>query len=99
MLPVVEDDGRSTAWRIIAYSVILIPLSVLPTFMGMAGKIYMVVAVALGFALLYFGIRLAFLKLPLVSPQSKMRARHLLQATVIYLPLLFALMMGNSSTP
>jgi protoheme IX farnesyltransferase len=99
MLPVVEDDGRSTAWRIIAYSVILIPLSVLPTFMGMAGKIYLVGAVVLGFALLYFGMRLSFLKLPLVSPQSKMRARHLLQATVIYLPLLFALMMGNSITP
>ena len=57
MLPVV-DDGRLMAWRIIAYSVILIPLSVLPTFMGMAGKIYLVGAVVLGFALLYFGMRL-----------------------------------------
>ena len=99
MLPVVEDNGRSTAWRIIAYSVILIPLSVLPTLMGMAGSIYLVGAVVLGFALLYFGVRLAFLKLPLVSPQSKMRARHLLQATVVYLPLLFALMMVNSIKP
>jgi hypothetical protein len=26
-------------------------------------------------------------------------ARHVLQATVIYLPLLFALMMGNASRP
>ncbi len=99
MLPVVDDDGRATAWRILAYSVILIPLSVLPTFMGMAGKIYLVGAVVLGLALLYFGMRLAYLKLPLLSPQSKMRARHLLQATVIYLPLLFALMMGNSIKP
>jgi len=97
MLPVVEDDGRSTARRILAYSIILIPLSLLPTFMGMAGRIYLVGAVLLGFALLYFGIRLAFLNLPLVSPQSKMRARHVLQATVIYLPLLFALMMINAS--
>jgi protoheme IX farnesyltransferase len=97
MLPVVEENGRSTAHRILAYSVILIPLSVLPTFMGMAGRIYMVGAIALGFALLYFGIRLAFLNLPLTSGQSKMRARHVLQATVIYLPLLFALMMLNST--
>ncbi len=97
MLPVVEEDGRSTARRILAYSIILIPLSLLPTFMGMAGKIYLVGAVILGFALLYFGIRLAFLNLPLVSAQSKMRARHVLQATVIYLPLLFALMMINSA--
>ena len=96
MLPVVEEDGRSTARRILIYSVALIPLSLLPTFMGMAGRIYLVGAAVLGVAMLYFGIRLAFLNLPLASAPSKMRARHVLQATVIYLPLLFALMMGNS---
>jgi protoheme IX farnesyltransferase len=96
MLPVVEEDGRSTAHRIIIYSVALIPISLLPSFMGMAGRIYLVGAVALGFALLYVGARLAFLNLPLASAPSKMRARHVLQATVIYLPLLFALMMINS---
>jgi heme o synthase len=96
MLPVVEEDGRSTARRILAYSIVLIPISILPSLMGMAGKLYLVGAVALGAALLYFGVRLAFLNLPLVAAQSKTRARHVLQATVIYLPLLFALMMGNS---
>lgn len=99
MLPVVEEDGRSTARRILIYSVALIPISLLPSFMGMAGRIYLVGAAVLGLALLYFGIRLAFLKLPLASAPSKMRARHVLQATVIYLPLLFALMMGNSLKP
>lgn len=99
MLPVVEEDGRSTAHRIVAYSLILIPLSILPSVFGMAGKIYMVGALALGIALLYFGARLAFLKLPINSPRSKMLARHVLQATVVYLPLLFALMMGNSARP
>ena len=68
MLPVVEEDGRSTARRIVAYSLILIPLSVLPSIFGMAGKIYMVGAVVLGVALFYFGARLAFLKLPINSP-------------------------------
>ena len=96
MLPVVEEDGRSTAHRILGYSVALIPISVIPSFMGMAGRIYLVGAIVLGLALLYFGIRLAFLKLPLSSAKSKMYARHVLQATVIYLPLLFALMMTNS---
>jgi len=99
MLPVVEEDGRSTARRILLYSVALIPISLVPSFMGMAGRIYLVGAVVLGFALLYFGIRLAFLKLPLASAPSKLRARHVLQATVIYLPLLFALMMSNSVRP
>ena len=99
MLPVVEEDGRSTARRILAYSIVLIPVSLLPGYMGMAGKIYLVGALVLGFAMLYFGVRLAFLNLPLATAHSKMRARHLLQATVIYLPLLFALMMTNSSRP
>jgi protoheme IX farnesyltransferase len=99
MLPVVEEDGRSTARRIVVYSLILIPLSVLPGVFGMAGKVYMVGAVVLGIALFYFGARLAFLKLPLTNPRSKMFARHVLQATVIYLPLLFALMMSNSLKP
>ena len=96
MLPVVEDDGRSTARRILAYSVALIPVSLLPSYMGMAGRIYLVGALVLGLAMLYFGIRLAFLNLPLAAARSKMRARHVLQATVIYLPLLFALMMINA---
>jgi protoheme IX farnesyltransferase len=99
MLPVVEEDGRSTARRILIYSIALIPISLLPGFMGMAGRIYLVGAVVLGFALLYFGIRLAFLNLPPASALSKKRARQVLQATVIYLPLLFALMMGNSLKP
>jgi heme o synthase len=99
MLPVVEEDGRSTAHRILAYSIALIPVSILPSFMGMAGRIYLVGAIVLGVAMLYFGVRLAFLNLPLAAAQSKMRARHVLQATVIYLPLLFALMMSNSVRP
>jgi heme o synthase len=97
MLPVVEQDGRSTARRILIYSLVLIPVSVLPSILGMAGRIYLLGAVLLGLGLLYFGVRLAFLNLPLTSAASKMRARHVLQATVIYLPLLFALMMGNST--
>jgi len=94
---VIEEDGRSTARRILAYSITLIPISVLPSFMGMAGRVYLAGAVALGMALLYFSIRLAFLGLPLTNATSKMRARHLLQATVIYLPLLFMLMMTNTA--
>jgi heme o synthase len=95
MLPVVEPEGRSTARRIIAYSIILIPVSLAPTFLGMAGRMYLVGALALGVALLYVGSRLAMLQAPLSAPHSKQRARQLLQATVLYLPLLFVLMMIN----
>jgi heme O synthase-like polyprenyltransferase len=65
----------------------------------MAGRIYLVGAFVLSVALFYFGARLAFLKMPANSGRAKMMARQVLQATVIYLPLLFALMMGNSIRP
>jgi len=96
MLPVVESDGRSTARQILLYSVGLIPVSLTPTFLGMSGLIYFSGAVVFSTALLYFGIRLAALKMPPAAARSKQRARHLLQATVLYLPALFALMMLNN---
>jgi protoheme IX farnesyltransferase len=96
MLPVVEPDGLSTARRIIVYSVFLVPVSLLPSFMGMSGRIYFVGALVLGIGLLYFGARLTTLKMPVASAASKLRARHLLQATVVYLPILFVIMMTDA---
>ena len=96
MLPVVEVDGRSTARQIIFYSVALIPVTLVPTFLGMAGMFYAACAVLLGLAMLYFAVRLAHLKAPITAAISKQRARQLLQATVFYLPILFLAMMLNS---
>jgi len=95
MLPVVEPDGRSTARRILLYSITLIPVSLMPTWLGMAGRIYLGGALMLGIAMLYAGVRLAALDAPPATARSKMRARQLLQASVLYLPLLFVLMMLN----
>lgn len=99
MLPVVEENGRSTARRILLYSLMLIPISVFPSLTGMAGRTYLAGSLILGIGLFYFGARLAFFRHPVTSAASKVRARHLLQATVIYLPLLFVLMMGNAMRP
>lgn len=96
MLPVVEPDGKSTARQILLYSVALIPVSLTPALLKMSGQIYLVGACAMGAALLYFSYRLATLNQPLSSGVSKKYARQLLQATVIYLPLLFVLMMINT---
>jgi len=96
MLPVVKPDGKSTSLRIILYSLGLIPVSLLPTWLGMSGWAYFTGAAIMGVALCYFGVRLAAAGLPATAPASKPRARHLLQATVFYLPLLFALMMLNT---
>ena len=98
MLPVVEPDGKSTARQILLYSTGLVPISLLPAFLGMSGKIYLVGALAMSLGLLYFGLRLAMFKMAPHTGRSKQRARHLLQATVFYLPLLFALMMLNTQS-
>jgi protoheme IX farnesyltransferase len=95
MLPVVFSDGKATAREIILYSLALIPISMMPATIGMAGRLYLFGSLLLGFALLYFGWRLASKKLPATAAHSKAPARHLLRATVLYLPLLFALMMIN----
>ncbi len=95
MLPVVYSDGRATAREILLYSIALIPVSMMPAAVGMTGRIYLFGALLLGIALLYVGWRLASKKLPANAPHSKAPARQLLQATVLYLPLLFALMMLN----
>jgi protoheme IX farnesyltransferase len=96
MLPVVDSDGKSTVWRILAYSAALIPVSLLPVALGMAGRIYFVGAILMGLALFRVSMGMAYPQLPATAAASKPRARHLLQATIIYLPALFALMMANS---
>jgi protoheme IX farnesyltransferase len=98
MLPVVEPDGRSTSFRILLYSLALIPVSTAPTLLGMAGWIYFFGALFLGVALLCIAVRLAALQLPLQSTLSKQRARQLLQATVFYLPTLFVLMILDTAS-
>lgn len=85
MLPVVEPDGRVTAQQIVVYTVLLLPVSLLPTVLGMSGKVYLYGAIILGLAFLYSSLRAALSK-------SRQEARRLLLASVIYLPLLFILM-------
>ena len=95
MLPVVESDGRSTALAIVMYALALLPVSLAPALIGMSGWTYFAGALLLGLGMLWFSLRMWTMKLAPSAPQSKLRARHVLQASVIYLPLLFALMMLN----
>lgn len=95
MLPVVESDGRSTIRAIVAYAIALVPVTLAPTLLGMAGWTYFFGALLLGLGLLWFSLRMWTMKLAPIASESKPRARNLLRATVIYLPLLFALMMLN----
>jgi heme o synthase len=95
MLPVVDTAGHSVIRQMLVYCSTLVSVSLMPALLGMTGKVYLFGALALGLGFLWFVLRLARSKLPTTSPESRSYARQLLQASVLYLPLLFALMMFN----
>lgn len=93
MLPVVDKAGQSVIRQMLVYAATLLPISLIPGLLRMSGKVYIAGALALGLGFLWFVLRLARTRLPTTSPESRRLARQLLQSSVIYLPVLFALMM------
>ena len=85
MLPQNDPQGRQAARQILVTSLVLLPISLLPNFLGQMGWIYFLGALPLGLALLYYGVLTA-------KVRSKVLARRLLLASVFYLPLVFGLM-------
>lgn len=96
MLPVVEEDGRSTVREVLAYSMMLIPVSLFPGYLHMVGKAYVVGALIFGLIFLVYCLRFARVLSGLPASESRKLARSLLRASILYLPALFALMMINA---
>jgi heme o synthase len=92
MLPVIEPDGESTVMRVVICSVLLIPISLIPCFLGMTGALYATAAVMAGFGMLYFGAQLA-------RKRTIAGARAVLLASVSYLPAILAVMLLDRRTP
>ncbi len=85
LLPVVDRHGTSTERQIVTGCLALLVVSMLPTLIGLAGPIYFAGACALGAALVVLGVRQA------LTP-SPVAARRVLFASLIYLPVLLALL-------
>jgi len=85
MLPVVEPEGKITAQQIVIFTILLLPVSLAPFFIGFAGLIYLIGASVLGAWFLWTSVQAARAK-------SIEKARKLLLVSVIYLPLIFLLM-------
>jgi protoheme IX farnesyltransferase len=96
MLPVAQPDGWSTALEALIYAVLMIPASLLPFWLHMDGRIYAVVAVALGLGYLGYTIRFSRIVRARSETESRMYARDLLKVSVIYLPLLLTVLMLNA---
>jgi len=96
MLPVAQPDGWSTALEALTYAVLMIPVSLLPFWLHMDGRIYAVVAVVLGLGYLGYTIRFSRIVRARSETESRMYARDLLKVSVIYLPLLLTVLMLNA---
>lgn len=86
MLPGIDPSGKATFQQIVLVTGVLIPVSVLPSLLGLTGTFYLAGALLLG---------LAFWATGLWSARHKTirSARYLLHASVIHLPILIALLM------
>jgi len=93
MLPVVQPDGWSTVAQALFFAVVMIPVSLAPWGLGLAGLPYAVPAIVLGLVYLAYTIRFARILHATTETESRMVARDLLKVSVLYLPLLFTTLM------
>ncbi|HEX8765380.1 MAG TPA: heme o synthase [Candidatus Acidoferrum sp.] len=85
MLPVVDREGTRTFRQIIFYAAALVGVSLLPAVLGLAGIVYFFGALVVCTALLQVCLWAA-------SNKTKVRAKWLMHATVLHIPMLLGLM-------
>jgi len=86
MLPVLDPGGTWTGRQSVLYGAALVPVSLLPSLLGLAGGLYFGGALALGLA--YLGCALAFAR-----RRSTPGARRLMLASLLYLPAVLAVLL------
>jgi protoheme IX farnesyltransferase len=85
MLPVIHPDGRSTARQMVLWGAALLPVSLLPSMLGLTGSAYFLGALGLG--LFFLAVCVAF-----AVSLSALAARRVLLTSVLYLPAVLAVM-------
>jgi heme o synthase len=86
MLPVLDPQGHLTGRQAVSHSLALLFVSLAPSAAGMAGRVYLVGAMVLGMALTVVALKAAI-------DRTAPAARRLFLASIIYLPLLSALLL------
>ena len=92
MMPVVRGEAR-TKFEMLAYTLILLPLTLMPAFFGALGAFYGIAAALLGARLLWYCIRL--LREQSVTPLAWRMYRY----SLLYLALLFVAMGIDRALP
>ncbi|HWW03291.1 MAG TPA: heme o synthase [Candidatus Acidoferrum sp.] len=85
MLPVIDPQGRRTGRHAVAQTLVLLPVSVCPFVLRLAGPIYLAGALILGLAFLWYALQFE-------RHLTVARARQLFYVSIAYLPLLLGVM-------
>ena len=88
MLPVVDNGIKRTVLHIFLHALILIPISTLPFFLGVSGRVYFVGAYILSNIYMLFC-------LPFILEQNKENARLIFKTSIYYFPLLLTLIVAD----
>ena len=88
MLAVIDPEGRSAGRQALIYAWALLPVSLLPTAVGLSGRIYFWIALMLGSAMVWLSWRFAVTR-------SEPVARALFIGSIVYLPLIWVAMILN----
>ena len=89
LLAVVDSDGRRNARHAMVFAAALLPMSIAPSLVGLTGRLY--AGAALGFSVAFLILAWRFAEQP-----STIRARSLFMGSLVYLPLLWALLVIDS---
>jgi protoheme IX farnesyltransferase len=90
MLTVIDRTGARTARHTLLFAAALIPISILPSLLGVVGKFYLVGALVLGLA--FFALTTRMLRKP-----SERIAWRIFTGSIIYLPVLLLLMVVDKT--
>jgi protoheme IX farnesyltransferase len=91
MLPVVDPTGRLTCLAIVLHSLALLPLGLAMMLFGMAGSLFGAASLALGLGFFLGALRLHLFR-------TRERARSVFLASLIYLPLMLAVLVADRRT-
>lgn len=91
-----EDAARATYLQAIFYAVLMVPVSMWPTWLGITGWPYAVAAFLLSMYYLAATVRFGRITRNANDPENRIFARQLLRASVLYLPLLLLAMALNA---
>ena len=88
LLPVIQPDGRSTGRQAVLYTAGLVPITLMPTLIGLASPYYLAGAVVLGAILMVLSVEFAVTR-------TTHAARRLFFGSILYLPILWGLLVWD----